>query len=200
MQRAALNLCSEAVQQAVLGTPPSPWSWMLLLLTSNTSSSTVLVCRAVLACLPISQPGCDLLFESHLAWAIPAFPVEYVPCFPPKRSRLASNELYLTSVVSIMCSASCCNSLICQCILSKKGAEGQKVLKSSMASEPSPREQPMRPVTPLRGVPVPPTFFYLPKVPFRGKGILVRGSMKQNNEQGLRGRVFSCLVQFDMLP
>lgn len=87
-QRTVLNLCSEAVRQAVLGTPLSPWSWMLFLIFLQSPGM-----HRVLVCLLLSQAGCDLLFQSLLAWARPAFLVECMPNYPVVKSLPCSQAM-----------------------------------------------------------------------------------------------------------
>lgn len=66
VQRTALKMCSEPVQQPVLGTPSSPCSWLLLFLTSNWSPSAVLVCMENLSAFRFHS--WDVTFSSCLIW------------------------------------------------------------------------------------------------------------------------------------
>lgn len=108
VQRTALNLHSEAVQQAVLGTPPSPWSWILLFLTSDWFPSTVLICAESLSAFLFHSQ--DVTFSSSLTWPrLDQLSLSSTYLASPWREAcLASSELYLTSVVCVMCSTSCC--------------------------------------------------------------------------------------------
>lgn len=106
-------------KQAVLGTPHSPCSWMLLFLTSDLSPYSVPACRKSLSAFPSHS---QYVTSSSLTWP-ELDQLSLCLASPWREVYLASNGLYLITVVlqHVLCSLlHCCNSLFHQYISPKK--------------------------------------------------------------------------------